>query len=75
MSERQTKRVNGWFLQQPEAGDVVVNANRHTDRIPRYRVTKVNRNSVRLVGLDTNLDFIVSLTSKAKRAQFTKEQV
>lgn len=69
--EYETRNVTGKFLQKPHVGDVFVNAARATDFIPRYRVTKVNSKSVRLVGIDRKLDFVVRLSNKAVRAVFT----
>lgn len=70
----ETRRIVGKFLEQPAVGDVFVNAHRHTEFIPRYRVTKVNRKSVLLEGVNRQLNFIVQLSDKATRAHFVKTQ-
>lgn len=65
MAERETKRIVGQFLQPPQLGDLFVNADRQTDFVPRYKVTKVNTKSVRLEGADRQLDFVVRIQRKA----------
>lgn len=64
-TEHETKRIVGQFLQPPLVGDLFVNADRQTEVVPRYKVTKVNAKSVRLEGVDRNLNFVVRVQREA----------